>query len=44
MEALDGINQKVKRMAEAKDVLIEIIIGLNEEVLSKPMEDHIAEL
>ena len=44
MEALDGINQKVKRMAEAKDVLVEIIIGTNDDALSKPKEDHINEL
>ena len=44
MEALEGINQKVKKMAEAKDALVEIIIGLSDDALSKSKEDHINEL
>ena len=44
MEVLEGINQKVKKMAEVKDALVEIIIGLSDDALSKSKEDHINEL
>ena len=43
MEVLEGINQKVKKMAEVKDALVEIIIGLSDDALSKSKEDHINE-
>ena len=44
MESLDNVNQKVKKMIDAKDMLIEIIIGMEENALSKSKEDHITEL
>ena len=44
MEALEGVNLKVKRMAEAKDTLVEIIIELSDDKLSKSKEEHINEL
>ena len=44
MESLEGVNLKVKRMAEAKDTLVEIIIEVPDDKLSKTKEEHINEL
>ena len=44
MENLENVNQKVKKMTDAKDMLIEIIIGMEENALFKPTEELIAEL
>ena len=44
MENLENVNQKVKKMTDAKDVLIDIIIGMEENALSKPKEELITEL
>ena len=44
METLDNINQMVKKMIDAKDMLVEIIIGLEDDALSKSKEDLIAEI
>ena len=44
MENLENVNLKVKKMSDAKDVLIDIIIGMEENALSKPKEELITEL
>ena len=44
MENLENVNLKVKKMTDAKDVLIDIIIGMEENALSKPKEELITEL
>ena len=44
MENLENVNQKVKKMTDANDVLIDIIIGMEENALSKPKEELITEL
>ena len=38
IEALDTINLKVKKMTESKDTCIGVIIGINDDDLSKPKE------
>ena len=38
IEALDTINLKVKKMTESKDTCVGVIIGINDDDLSKPKE------
>ena len=44
IEALDTINLKVKKMKESKDTCIEVIIGIDDDDLSKLKDEHINEI
>ena len=39
MKNLENVNQRIKRMNDAHTILIDIIIGLEEDTLSKPKEE-----
>ena len=44
MENLELMNLKMRKMSEAKDLTIEVILGIDDENLSKPKEEHINEI
>ena len=44
MISLDMMNLKMKKMSEAKDTTIEVTLGIDDENLSKPKEEHINEI
>ena len=44
MENLELMNLKMRKMSEAKDTTIEVILGIDDENLSKPKEEHISEI
>ena len=44
MISLDMMNLKMRKMSEAKDTTIEVILGIDDENLSKPKEEHISEI
>ena len=44
MEKLETMGLKIKKMEEAKDATIEVILGIDEKDLSKSREEHIGEI
>ena len=44
MEKLETMRLKIKKMEEAKDATIEVILGIDEKDLSKSREEHIGEI
>ena len=44
MEKLETMGLKIKKMEEAKDATIEVILGIDEKDLSKSKEEHIGEI
>ena len=41
---MELMNLKMRKMSEAKDLTIEVILGIDDENLSKPKEEHINEI